>query len=78
MRPCDRPSTFSSRAALSLIIPLLLVALITIGCPPDNSVEAENGVVVRAVFSDAWSKGNVELIRHGGFARATVVDRTRV
>ena len=42
---------------------LLLVTLITISCaPPDDSVEAENGGLVRVVFSDIWSSGNVELI----------------
>ena len=45
------------------IAPLFLVALITIGCAPtDGSVEAGNRGVVRAVFSEIWSKGNVELI----------------
>jgi len=42
---------------------LLVVALTTISCaPPDDSVEAGNSRAVRAVFSDIWSKGNVELI----------------
>jgi len=45
------------------IATLLLVALITISCaPPDASVEAGNSGLVRAVFSDIWSKGNVDLI----------------
>jgi len=42
---------------------LLLVALITISCAPiDDSVEARNGELVRAVFTEIWSKGNVGLI----------------
>lgn len=42
---------------------LLSVALITISCaPPDDSGEAEIGAVVRAVFSEIWSKGNMDLI----------------
>lgn len=42
---------------------LLSVAFITMSCaPPDDSAEARNSGVVRAVFSEIWSKGNVELI----------------
>jgi len=42
---------------------LLLVALATIGCASsDDSVEAGNGGLIREVFSDVWSKGNVERI----------------
>jgi len=41
----------------------LLVTLITISCAPrDDSVEARNGELVRVVFSEIWSKGNVDLI----------------
>jgi len=39
------------------------VTLIAISCaPPDDSVEAVNGALVRAVFSDIWSTGNIELV----------------
>lgn len=42
---------------------LLPLILITIGCAsPGESVEAENHRVIRAVFSELWSKGKVELI----------------
>jgi steroid delta-isomerase-like uncharacterized protein len=45
------------------IILLLSVAFMTIACAPaDDPVEAENNGVVRAVFSEIWSKGNVELV----------------
>ena len=45
---------------LALLFP---VALITTSCaPPENSVEAGSSGVIRAVFSEIWSKGNVELI----------------
>jgi len=45
---------------ISLFLPL---AFIAISCaPPDESVEAANVDVVRTVFSEIWSKGNVELI----------------
>jgi steroid delta-isomerase-like uncharacterized protein len=42
---------------------LLCVAFITITCaPPDRPSDAGNSGVVRAVFSEIWSKGKVELI----------------
>lgn len=44
----------------SLFLPL---AFLTISCaPPAESVDAANVDVVRTVFSEIWSKGNVELI----------------
>ena len=45
---------------IALLFP---VAFITIACAPtDDSVDAGNASVVRTVFSEIWSKGNVELI----------------
>jgi len=42
---------------------LLPVVFITISCaPPDDSVDADNAGVIRAVFYQIWSKGHVELI----------------
>lgn len=50
-------------AVMKRVAVLLLVTLITNGCAPrDDSVEARNAVLVRAVFAEIWSKGNVELI----------------
>jgi len=41
----------------------LLLAFIPISCsPPAESVDVANVGVVRTVFSEVWSKGNVELI----------------
>jgi len=37
--------------------------MIMISCaPPDDSVEVGNSVVIRAVFSEIWSRANVDLI----------------
>ena len=45
---------------IALFVPL---AVITIACaPPDDPAEAGSSRVVREVFSEIWSKGNVELI----------------
>jgi len=45
------------------VVLFLLVGLIITGCAPrGRSVEAETHELVSAVFSDVWSKGNVELI----------------
>ena len=45
------------------IAPLLVVALISSSCAaPDGAVERGNHGTVGAVFSEIWSKGNVELI----------------
>lgn len=45
---------------IALFVP---VALITIACAPsDDPAEAGSSRVVREVFSEIWSKGNVELI----------------
>ncbi len=42
---------------------LLTAAMLTISCAPsDDSLEARNSEVVRAVFSEIWSQGNVERI----------------
>ena len=42
---------------------LLFVAVITSACvPPDDSTQVGTSGVVRTVFSEIWSKGNVELI----------------
>ena len=42
---------------------LLPVAFVTSMCaPPDDPVDAENRDVIRAVFSEIWSKGDVEII----------------
>ena len=42
---------------------LLPVALIIVSCAPsDDAVEVKNREVVRMVFSEIWSKGNVDLI----------------
>lgn len=38
-------------------------AMLMVSCaPPNASLEARNSEVVRAVFSEIWSQGNVELI----------------
>jgi steroid delta-isomerase-like uncharacterized protein len=45
------------------VVLFFLVGCITTGCAPrGGSVEATNHELVSAVFSDLWSKGNVELI----------------
>lgn len=45
---------------IALLVP---AALIMISCaPPDDPAEVENGAVVRAVFSQIWSQGKVDLI----------------
>ncbi|MEJ2548060.1 MAG: ester cyclase [Gemmatimonadota bacterium] len=45
---------------LALLLPL---ASLTITCaPPDQPVDAGTSGVVRAVFSEIWSKGDVELV----------------
>jgi len=37
--------------------------IMMISCaPPDDSVDAANGVAVRTVFSEIWSRGKVDLI----------------
>lgn len=42
---------------------VVAVALIVMGCgPSDSSVRARNIKVVHTVFSEIWSKGNVDLI----------------
>jgi len=45
------------------ILPLFLAVLASISCAaPGKSVQGGNDELVRTVFSDIWSKGNVELI----------------
>jgi len=57
-KPLDEPGVVMKRIAL-----LFPVAFITMSCAPsDDSAEAGSSGVVRAVFSEIWSKGNVELI----------------
>jgi steroid delta-isomerase-like uncharacterized protein len=42
---------------------ILLAAMVVMGCVrPEDSVERRNSKVVRKVFSEIWSQGNVELI----------------
>lgn len=51
------------RAVMNRIVMLLSAVLITISCAPsDDAVEVRNREVVRAVFSEIWSKGNIDLI----------------
>ena len=47
---------------IALLLPVAL-AITLIGCgPSDNAVKARNIKLIHMVFSEIWSKGNVELV----------------